>query len=120
MYNVQKGYALILGLVLLILAILGFILPGGTGEILGLFGVNYFQSVLHLIAAGFGIYAGIKGRGSGYNMTIGWIGIALGIIGFIPVISGLLLQYLNINTNISVLHLAVGIISLGVYYLAKK
>ena len=115
MASVQKTFALILGIVLGIIGIWGLF----TTSILG-FGVNITQSILHLIAAGFGIYVGTKGEGSGYNMSIGWIGVALGILGFIPGVDSLLLQLLNINTNITILHLVLGIIALGVYYAADK
>ena len=116
MASVQKTYALILGIVLLIIGIWGFF----TQSILNIFGVNATQSILHIIAGLFGVYVGTKGKGPGYNMTIGWIGIVLGILGYVPSVDTLLLQYLNINTAITILHLAIGVISLGVYYGTKK
>ncbi len=112
----QKTYALVLGVVLGIVGVWGLF----SQSILGIFGVNLFQSVLHLIAAGFGIYVGTKGEGPGYNQILGWIGLALGILGFIPGVSGLLLSLLNINTATSVLHLVIGVVSLGVFYGVKK
>ena len=116
----QKTFALILGIVLVIVGIAGFI-PGGLGLVRdGYFGTNPFHDVLHIIAGACGIYAGTKGRGQGYNMIIGWIGVALAILGFIPGVKDLLLQYLKINTAITVLHLVLGIIALLVYYSASK
>ena len=112
MASVQKTYALVLGLVLAIVGIWGFF----TSSILGIFGVNVLQSVLHLIAAALGIYAGTQGDGMTYNSVLGWIAIVLGVLGLIPGVSGLLLSLLNINTAITVLHLAIGAVSLGVYY----
>ena len=120
MANTQKTYALILGIVLLIVGIWGFFLPGGTGEILKLFGVNYLQSGLHVIAGIFGIYAGTKGEGKGYNSIIGWIALIVGILGLIPGVKETLMNFLSINMEISVLHIVIGIVSLGVYYMAKK
>lgn len=126
--SVQKTYALILGIVLTLVGLAGFIPAlvsgtGGMGQLLGLFGVNYIQSALHLIAGLFGLYVGIKGIGPGYNATLGWIAIALGVIGFIPGIgygTGLLGSLLNIDLNITILHLVIGIVTLGVYYGADK
>src|SRR3989344_2140189 len=112
MASVQKTYALVLGLVLALVGVWGFF----TNSILGILGVNALQSVLHLIAAGFGIYAGTQGDGTTYNQALGWIGVVLGILGFIPGVSGLLLNLFNINTAISVLHVVIGVVSLGVYY----
>jgi hypothetical protein len=116
----QKTYALILGLVLLIVGIWGFFV--GTGNVL-IFGVNTAQSVLHVIAGLFGIYVGTKGQGRGYNSSIGWIGIILGILGFIPVVGhngGYLASWLNINPAITYLHLVIGVLSLLIYYAVKE
>lgn len=90
-----------------------------TQSILGIFGVNAWQSVLHLIAAAFGIYTGTMSNGKKYNQTIGWIGIVLGILGFIPWINGLLASWFSIDPGISVLHLVIGAVSLGVFYKVK-
>ena len=68
----------------------------------------------------FGIYAGTKGDGHQFTMIIGWIALVLGILGFIPGVNDVLLSLLNINTGISVLHLVIGIVSLGLYYGVKK
>ncbi|MBX4211916.1 DUF4383 domain-containing protein [Candidatus Pacearchaeota archaeon] len=119
MANVQKTFALVLGIVLLLVGILGFFSNGIVSET-GYFTVNTTQSVLHLIAGLFGLYVGTKGRGPGYNATLGWIGIILGVLGFIPGASDLLLSWLNITTPISVLHIVIGIVALGVYYGTRK
>ena len=119
MASTQKTFALILGIVLALVGIIGFFdnpLVGDTG----FFGTNTFQDVLHIIAGLFGIWVGTKGEGPGYNMTIGWIGIVLAVLGFIPAVSELLSSYLNINTNITVLHLVIGIVALLVYYATSK
>ena len=120
MASTQKTFALILGIVLLLVGILGFI-GGGLGIVRdGYFGTNAVQDVLHIIAGLIGIWIGTKGEGPGYNMSIGWIGIVLGIIFFIPGLDSLLTNYLNINRNISILHIVIGIAALGVYYGTHK
>ena len=122
MAGVQKTFALVVGLVLLIIGLWGLFI--GTGNLWGAFGVNVLQSILHIIAGVFGVYVGTKGDGSGFNVSIGWIGVILGILGFIPAIghsSGdLLNSLLNINPAITWLHLVVGVVALIVYYGAKK
>ncbi len=119
MANIQKTFALILGIVLALVGIIGFFNNPLVGET-GYFGANLYENILHLIAGAFGIYVGTKGAGRGYNATMGWTGIALGILGFIPTVDDLLLRFLGINTEITVLHLAIGVVSLGVYYLVKE
>ena len=116
MASVQKTFALILGIVLAIIGVWGLF----SNSILGVFGVNMAQSILHLIAAGFGIYVGTKGQGRGYNLTIGWIGILLAVLGFIPATSSLLMSWLNINMATTWLHAVVGVIALIVGYGVKK
>ena len=116
MAGIQKTYALLVGVVLGLAAVWGPF----QSPILGLFGVNFPHNVLHLIAAGFGIYVGTKGEGPGYNVTIGWIGIVLFIFWFIPFTNNLLGAWLGTNLATSLLHLVVGVVSLGVYYLVKE
>ncbi|MEK6825735.1 MAG: DUF4383 domain-containing protein [Nanoarchaeota archaeon] len=119
MANVQKTFALILGIILLIIGVWGLF----QSNILG-FGVNPAQSILHIIAAIFGIYVGMKGEGPGFNKSIGWIGIVLGVLGFIPSVGheaeGLLMQWFNINMQTSVLHLVIGVIALVIAYAVKE
>ncbi|MEK6830719.1 MAG: DUF4383 domain-containing protein [Nanoarchaeota archaeon] len=119
MASTQKIFALVLGIVLLLVGILGFINNPLVGET-GIFTTNTLQDVLHIIAGLAGLWIGIMGSGPGYNMTIGWIGILLGVLGFIPGASDLLLTYLNITQIITILHLVIGVIALGVYYMTDK
>ena len=119
MRSTQKTFAMILGLVLLLVGILGFFANPIVGET-GIFTTNTTHNVLHLLAGLIGLYVGTKGKGPGYNGTIGWIGVVLGILGFIPALTAMLDQYLMINTAITVLHLVIGIVALLVYYTAEK
>ena len=50
MANTQKMFALIVGIVLALIGVWGFF----TDSILGIFGVNAFQSVLNIIAGAIG------------------------------------------------------------------
>lgn len=108
--TVNDTYAMVLGLVLLLVGILGFIL---ASPLLGVFGVNALQSVLHVVA-GSAIYFGSKGQGRGANQVIGVIALVVGLLYF--VVPSMLMQFLNINDMISYLHLAIGVVSLGVAY----
>lgn len=112
MMGMQKSYALILGIVLTLVGIWGFF----TDSILGLFSVNTLHSTVHLLVGLVGIYAGTKTDGKMYNMVFGWAYGALGVLGFIPFVSDIIMGLLSTNTADNVLHLAIGIVSLGVYY----
>ncbi len=120
MAGTQKTFALILGIVLTLVGIAGFVSNPLISETGAFFGTNSFQNVLHLIAGIIGIWVGTKGEGPGYNMSLGWIALVLGVVYFIPGVQGLLMQLLNINTEITVLHLVIGVVTLGVYYGASK
>ncbi len=113
--SVQKTFALVLGLVLLLVGILGFINNSLVGNE-GYFGTNAYQDILHLIAGAFGVYVGTKGEGRGYNLTLGWVGIALGALGLIPGVDTMLANWLNINFSITILHLVLGVLFLVVAY----
>ena len=117
--GVQKTFALILGIVLLLVGILGFWENKLVGDN-GYFGTNNWQDVLHLIAGAFGIYVGTKGKGPVYNMSLGWIGLVLGVLGFIPTVKDMLMDWLNINMQITVLHLVLGVLFLIVAYGTSK
>jgi hypothetical protein len=109
----QKTYALVLGIVALVIGIWGFF----TSSILNIFGVNALQSVVHVIAGIFGIYVGTKGEGPGFNGSLGWVSLVLAILGFVA--SGFMASFLGVNTATTWLHLVVGVVSLIVFYGAE-
>ena len=115
--DVQKTYALVLGVVLVLLGLVGFV----NNPVLGLFGVNPLQNVVHLLGGAAVIWFGYKaGAAKSTNMWLGIAGLVLGVLWFIPGVSGLLTQFFGINAEISYLHLAVGVVSLGVSYGVKE
>ena len=114
--DVQKTYAMVLGVVLVLLGLVGFV----NNPVLGLFGVNTLQNVVHLLGGAAVLWFGYKGAGKATNMWLGIAGLVLGILWFIPGVGGLLTQFFGIDANISYLHLAVGVVSLGVAYGVKE
>lgn len=114
--DVQKTYATVVGVVLLLVGLLGFV----QNPILGLFGVNMLQNVLHLVGGALGLWLGMKGNAKTFNMWFGIVALVVGVLGFVPGVAGLLTSLLNINTEISVLHIVLGVVSLGVVYGLKQ
>ena len=112
--GVNDTYATVIGAVLGLVGLLGFAMPS---PLLGLFGVNMLQSVIHLVGAT-GIYFGKMGQGRQYNMVLGVIALVVAILGF--VVPDLMLSLLNINQTITYLHVAIAVVSLGVYYGVKE
>ncbi len=112
MAEVQKTYALILGIVAGVIGIWGLF----SQSILGIFGVNVLQSIVHIITGAFGIYVGTKGEGPGFNGSVGWVALLLGVLWYIPATAALLVSLLNVNAATTYLHLVVGVLSLLVYF----
>lgn len=117
--DVQKTYAMVLGAVLVLLGLIGFV----STPILGIFGVNAAQNVLHLVGGALGLWLATKGSGKAFNMWAGIIALVVGVLWFVPAVGGaegLLDSLFKINANISYLHVAVGVVSLGVAYGVKQ
>ncbi|MBI3035001.1 DUF4383 domain-containing protein [Candidatus Woesearchaeota archaeon] len=107
---------MVIGAVLVLLGLVGFV----NNPILGLFGVNAAQNILHLVGGGLGIWLATKGSGKAFNMWAGVVALVVGVLGLVPGVSGLLASIFGINAAISYLHIAVGIVSLGVAYGVKE
>ena len=111
--EVQKTYALVIGAVLVLVGIIGFF----SQPIFGLFGVNTAQNLLHLAGGAAIVWFGYKGSAAkSTNMWLGIISAVVGVLGFIPGANSLLASLFGINTAISVLHIAIAVVSLGVAY----
>lgn len=113
--DVQKTYGTVIGAVLLLVGLLGFF----NNPILGLFGVNTAQNMLHIVGGLLGIWLATKGSGVSYNKWLGIIAAVVAVLGFIPVTAGLLLSLLGVNMAITVLHTGIAVVSLGVAYGVK-
>src|SRR3989344_6245315 len=106
---------MVFGAVLVLLGLVGFV----SAPVLGIFGVNTAQNVLHLVGGALGLWLASKGSGKAFNQWLGYIALVVGILGFVPVVKDLLASIFAINTAISVLHVAVGVVSLAVAYAVK-
>ena len=104
--DVQKTYAMVLGVVLALVGVLGFF----NEMVLGYFGVNTLQSVIHLVGGVLLVW--MAGRTA--NLWLGWIGLVVAVLGFVA--GDFMMSLLNINMAITYLHLAIGVVSLGVAY----
>ena len=114
--DVQKTYAMVIGEVVVLLGIVGFF----NSPILGYFGVNLYQNLLHLVGGALILWLASKGSSKPTNMWVGIIALVVGVLGLIPGASSLLASIFGINAAISYLHIAVGVVSLGVAYGVKE
>ena len=114
--DVQKTYAMVIGAVLVLIGLLGFF----NNPILGLFGVNAAQNILHLVGGGLGLWLATKGSAKAYNQWLGIIAAVVAVLGFVPGAKDLLASIFNINMAITWLHAAIAVVSLGVAYGVKE
>ena len=115
--DVQKTYAMIIGAVLVLLGLVGFV----NAPVLGIFGVNVAQNVLHLVGGAIIIWLAMKGSAKPTNMWTGIVALVVGLLWFAEGLDGgLLASIFAINAAISYLHIAVGVVSLGVAYGVKE
>ena len=117
--DVQKTYAMVIGAVLVLVGILGFAPNPLVGDDT-LFGSNTTQDILHLVGGAVILWFGYKGSGKTTNMWLGYVSGVVGILGFVPGANSLLASWFTINAAISWLHIAIGVVSLGVHYGVKE
>ena len=108
---------MVIGAVLVLLGLVGFV----NHPILGIFGVNLAQDLLHLVGGALILWLASKGSVKPTNMWVGIVALVVGILWFAEGLDGgLLNKIFAINAAISYLHIAVGIVSLGVAYGIKE
>lgn len=115
MEDVQKMYAMGLGGVLAAVGVVGFF----NNPVLGLFAVNAMHNVVHLVSGGLGLWLGHSGKGQMFNQYFGIAYTVIAVLGFIPFTAGILSSLLNVTLTDTVLHAALGLISLGIGYGVK-
>src|SRR5580658_8730844 len=106
-----KTYAVVIGLVLTIVGIIGFVkgMPGMMG-----LQFSMIHNVIHLGSGLIGLAAGLGGGekgGRAYAKIFGLIYTVVAILGFAGV-PAILMTDLNINLYYNIIHLAVGLLGL--------
>ena len=115
MADIQKTYAMVIGGVLAAVGLLGFF----NNPILGLFIVNVAHNLVHLVSGALGLWLANSGKGQMFNQWFGIVYTVIAVLGFIPITAGLLENLLAVTMTDTVLHAALGLISLGVAYGVK-
>jgi hypothetical protein len=104
-----KTFAMVLGIVLLLGGILGYVLNPTGGHLLGIFAVDGIHNAIHLVSGIAGIAAATMGWARLYCQAFGVIYLLVGILGFVATdANGMLLGILHNNMADNVLHLAIG------------
>ena len=106
----MKNLYLVLGGVLVLVGILGFVMPS---PLLGLFEVNMLHNIIHLASGGLTILAATQGIGAMrlWGKLFGFVYLAVAIAGFVtPDLFGLM----HVNMPDNLLHLGLAAIFLYV------
>lgn len=109
-----RMFALVTGIVFLVIGILGFIpafLFGNEDYLLGIFAVDAVHNLIHLLVGVLGVAAYYWEREKLYCQGLGIVYLVVGILGFIPVFifgDEMLLGLFHVNIAANLLHLVVG------------
>lgn len=126
-----KQVAVIFGVVMLVVGILGFVpalnTPGPSGTsytlLLGIFAINPLHNVIHLATGAVALAAGLYGGGAYARLYFVVFGIVYAVVTVVGVTGlffdghGSLLGIVPINGADNLLHLAITLLSLGTYLL---
>lgn len=131
-WTANRIFALVLGIVLLLIGIIGFLTPTkafGVQEVFGLFDVDLIHNLIHVVSGLLGIAAAFMGWSRTFNRVFGIIYVVLGLLGLIPALyfpsgafghdNGLFLGLTHINAADHILHLVIGLAALAVGFLLR-
>jgi hypothetical protein len=111
-------YATLVGAVLIVIGIVGFFYsasfgsPGGVDEMFGIFAVNGWVNVLHILSGALGLLvAGYAARQ--YSLWLGALYLGLALWGFAIGSGDSILGFLPVNTGDTLLHLILGALGVG-------
>jgi hypothetical protein len=116
-----KLYALVFGIVLTLVGIVGFI-PGlaPNGNLLGIFAIDSLHNVVHLLSGLVGLAAALTAGAKYARLYAGVFGVVYGLVTVIGFIQGTtVLGLIHVNLADNLLHTAIAIVSLAVFFLAR-
>jgi hypothetical protein len=112
LHDPQKVFALLFGLVLVVVGILGFVpqVVSDGGLLLGIFGINALHNVVHVLTGLLGLVLGYYAGGASlFNKVGGVLYLVIFLVGTIALALGSEL-YLNLNWADNLLHLALALL----------
>lgn len=114
-----KTFTMVLGVILLLVGILGFLLNPAGGLLLGIFAVNGTHNVIHVVSGLLAITAAFMGWARLFCQVFGVVYLLVGLLGFVATDSqGMLLGLIRVNMAGNLLHLAIGAVTAYVGFAA--
>ena len=110
-----KTYAVVVGVVLVLLGVAGLLL--GDERLLGLVNIDVVEDLVHVVSGGLLLFAGLQPNASVARSVVGVVSVVyllVGVLGFVlPYLFGLLPHGYSVVDNL--IHLGLGILGLLVY-----
>ena len=104
-----RTFALVLGVVMLLVGILGYVLNPAGGLLLGVFAVDSVHNAIHLLTGIAAVAAAFMGWARLFCQVFGVVYLLVGVLGLVATdSSGMLLGILHNNMADTILHLAIG------------
>ena len=117
---IAKKYAQIVGVVLLVIAAVGFI--AGEDPLLGVLNIDLQEDLIHLLTGGLLTYVGFTKSEKVIAGVVGILGavyLLVGVIGFVsPGLLGILSHDYSLLDNM--IHLTLGVLGLAVYFMSNS
>ena len=104
----SSGFAVVLGLLLLIEGVWGLFSP----VVFGLLTTNVLHACIHLVLGGLALWAGSTRHARGYLGFLGVLLIAVSALWFIPATRGFIVDTLSVNRAVAIVNLVIGILCL--------
>jgi len=116
-----KTFALVLGVVMLLIGILGYVMNPSGGLLLGIFAVDAPHNLIHVVTGIAGLAAAFMGWARLFCQAFGVIYLLVGVLGFVATNSaGMLLGIMHNNMADNLLHLVIGGAAAFVGFVADK
>lgn len=122
MNNLAKLYATVLGAVLTVVGVLGFVpalAPGGN--LLGIFAIDPLHNIIHILSGVVGLAVAFAARGAYARYYALIFGAVYGLVTIIGFIQGTtVLGLINVNLADNILHLLIAAASLAVFAMTSR
>ena len=104
-----KTFALVVGVVMLLVGIMGFVMNPTGGLLLGIFAVNQPHNLIHVVTGLAGIAASFQGFARLFCQIFGVVYLLVAVLGLVATDSQrMVLGLIHNNMADNILHLAIG------------
>ena len=111
-----RRFATVLGAFLLIEGVWGMFSP----VVFGVLTTNVVHATIHIALGIAGIWMGRSEMARGYLLSVGALLLVVGVLRFVPAVSGIVVSILNVNMAVAWLNIIVGAIALGIAMASKE